>query len=418
MNDRIKTLLIDSNGPGWRRAVVDTVLRGLLRIGAEGAGLPAHLARLPFARRLLREQHDALSYVVDWREALCASPLLDAEVCNINNLVEFVRRRDALASFPLVFILHGATADSLPLLQRTVRWFQSRRGALVVFVGNEYELMAEKCAFIRSAGADYVCSQLPLEAARWLYAGCHPVRVLAIPHALNPEVYYPDPGVTRRVDVGFVGDVYPAFIGDQERTTLIDTFRTRANEFGLVNEFHMNSRLPRLDWARFLRTCRATIGAESGSYFLDRDGRMIAGAKAYLASHPDAAFEDVFDRFFRSPPVDYVSGKCISSRHFEPIGTKTCQVLLEGHYNGILKAEEHYIQVRKDLSNLKDVVGQLKDAALRTAIVERAYAYVMEQHTYQHRIQAIVHAVLDSAADSEEAARWGKDGEHVCGIHG
>ena len=400
MNDRIKTLLIDSNGPGWRRTATDTVLRGLLRIGVEGAGLPTRLARLPLAQRLFRQRHDALSYLVDWREALCAAPMLDVEVCNINNLVEYARRRDAIANYPLVIILHAAASDSLPILLRTAHWYQRRRGALVVLIGNEYDLMTEKFAFIRSSGADYVGSQLPLEAARWLYAGCHPARVLATPHALNPSVYYPDPGVSRRVDVGFVGDVYPSFIGDQERTTLIETFRTRAGEFHLVNDFRMSSRLPRMDWARFLQMCRATIGAESGSYFLDRDGQIIASAKAYLGSHPDATFEEVYDRFFRSPPVEYVSGKCISSRHFEPIGTKTCQILLEGHYNGILRADEHYIQIRKDLSNLDDVIRRLKDVAYRTAIVELAYAYVMGQHTYRHRVQAVIDAVLKSAFDS------------------
>jgi spore maturation protein CgeB len=81
-----------------------------------------------------------------------------------------------------------------------------------------------------------------------------------------------------------------------------------------------------------------------------------------------------------------VSGKAISSRHFEPIGTKTCQLLLEGNYNDILTAGEHYIPIRKDYSNLTDALGKFMDDDYRRAITERAYEYVMSNHTHNHRI--------------------------------
>ena len=395
MKERLKTLVIDSNGAGWKYVLVDTMLRGVLHLRADESILPAPIRHHLLARRLLGERYEHLSYVFDWREALCAAPELDVEVCtNINNFVEYRRWREAIASYPLIIVLHSAAGDSLSLLLRTSHWFQRRRGKLVVFIGNEYDLMVEKFDFLRATGADFACSQLPIEAARWLYAQCRSTRILEMPHALNPKIYYPDPRARRSLDIGFSGDIYYYFVGDIERTALIQFFQQHSAEFGLVTELRLNRRMPRVEWARFLNRCKGTIGAESGSYYLDRHGQIIRRAKAYLKRHPRATFEQIFERFFRSPQIGYVSGKSISSRHFEPIGTKTCQVLLDGHYNGILRPDEHYIRVKKDLSNMDEAIRRFKDEAYRTAMVERTYENVMDEHTYQHRVQSLIRTVL------------------------
>ena len=396
MKERIKTLLLEANGAGRNDIIGDTVLRGILKV-SEDFSLPRFFDKYSLTRKIgyyFKQRYDALSYAVDWRDALCAAPELDIERCNINNLIDYRQRRKAIASYPLIIILHSAAGDSMSLLLKTAHCFQHRRGKLVMFIGNEYDLMAEKFEFIRSTGADYVCSQLPIESARWLYAECHPTQVLSMPHALNPTLYNPNESLSRSLDLGFIGTIYSYFVGDTERTKLIRFFEQHGAELGLKCEVHTTN-IPRSEWARFLNTCRGIMGSESGSYYLDRKGQIIAQAKAYLEEYPEAAFDEVFKRFFDSPEVEYVSGKCISSRHFEPIGTKTCQILLEGNYNGILKADEHYICVKKDLSNMDDVVRRFKDEAYRRLIVERSYDYIMSTHTYQHRVKALIKAVIE-----------------------
>jgi hypothetical protein len=393
MSTRLKTLVLDADGAGWAYAAVDTTLRGILRLRADSTILPGPLRAGKWARRLLGPRYGHLSYVLDWREALCSAPELDAEVCNINDLVAYRNRREAIREYPLVIILHSAAGDSMALLRKTAHWFDRRRGKLAVFLGNEYDLMDEKIAFLRSVGAEYVCSQLPLEAARWVYPDSPSMRIISLPHALNPSLYRPDPAVQRTVDIGFCGDIYYHFVGDLERTTLIRLFQEHGADLGMITSIRLNARMGRPEWARFLNGCRGTIGAESGSYYLDRHGQLIQQAKRYQRRHPGATFEEIFERFFRAPEVPYVSGKTISSRHFEPIGTKTCQLLLEGHYNGILRPSEHYIPVKRDLSDIGEATRRFKDGAERTRIVERAYEYVMDQHTYEHRVRALVRIV-------------------------
>ena len=92
---------------------------------------------------------------------------------------------------------------------------------MLVFVGNEYDLLADKIAFMQEVGAERVCSQLPLAAAKYLYHGVQEDRVFSTPHALNLRAYSPPAKVDRGIDIGFVGDIYWPFIGDQERSQLI-----------------------------------------------------------------------------------------------------------------------------------------------------------------------------------------------------
>jgi hypothetical protein len=396
MSARLKTLVLDADGGGWSYVAVDTVLRGLLRSRIDTSILPRTLQENRWSRRLLGPRYAHLSYALDWREAFCAAPELDVEVCNVNNLMDYQRRREAIRCYPLIIVLHSATGDSMGLLRSTAHWFKVRRGKLVVFLGNEYDLMGQKLAFLRSVKAEYVCSQLPLDTMQWVYAECRSSQLLSAPHALNPRLYAPGPAATQSVDIGFCGDVYHPFIGDTERTDVITFFQRKGTELGLTTEFRLNARMGRPQWAEFLRRCRGTVGAESGSYYLDRRGEMIREAKAYCRRHPHASVEEVTARFFRPPRLSCVSGKSISSRHFEPIGTKTCQLLLEGHYNGILQPNEHYIPIHKDLSNVREAVERFRDESLRTRIVERAYEYVMDEHTYRHRVASLIRTVSQS----------------------
>jgi len=330
--------------------------------------------------------------MIDWREAVCQSSDLNVTVCNINNLIDYARIRRRIKDYDLIIILHSAAGDDLSILLKTSRWFANRRGKLVAFIGNEYDLMSQKIDLLLQLRADYICSQLPLKAAQWIYSECQNTKILEMPHALNPTVYQVDPGAFRAKDVGFRGAIYPYFIGDIERNKLVEFFCLNANALNLNCDIE-NYKMHRTEWARFLNTCKGIIGAEAGTYFLDHKGQAVTSAKRYLRKHPKTSFEELYHRYFE-PLTDYMSGKAISSRHFEPIGTKTCQLLLEGEYNGILKADQHYICIKNDLSNIDDVVRRFKDADYRRKIVEDTYQYVMDSHTYHHRVAKLIKAVL------------------------
>lgn len=375
---------------GWQRLAAETVKA---RLPARTRRLPAWMRRSPRLDFVFSEEYSSLSYVLDWKDAFMASPLIEPEAYDVNDALALERARRRMARYDLVVVLHSAAGDHLGRLDRLVPAMQGRRGRLLVLFGNEYALMPEKIEFARSVEADLIGTQLPVEAGRWLYDGCPGSTVVAAPAALNPAVYR-DLGLERTVDVGFRGDLYThAFaLGDRGRTALLDLFEGRGGEWGLTLDIAYR-RLPREEWAEFLNRCLGVLGAESGTAFLERDDATRSAVVAHLEAHPEASFEEVYERFF-AHRHESVSGKAISSRHFEAVGTGTCQVLLEGSYNGILEAGRHYLAVKADLSNADEVVRQLRDPEVRAGVVSRARDLVLADHTYDKRVAGLVQAAL------------------------
>ncbi|CAA7620709.1 glycosyltransferase [Magnetospirillum sp. SS-4] len=389
--DRINTLYLHANGDGMWMIKVDTILRGILGYG-DGAQPPLLLRRSRKVNayfRSLEDRYAPMSYIADWREAFCQSPRLRVDVCNINNLVEYAGRLLRIRDYDLIVISHAAAGDDLTVLLHSTSWLSRRRGKLVMFIGNEYALMDQKIAVMRRLTPDLVCSQLPREAAQHLYGDTGARRIVPMPHALNPDHYRHDPASRRETDIGFIGDIYPPFIGDRERTAIIEWFENHGPAAGVVCDIRKR-RVGRRDWAAFLNGCKAVIGAEAGSYYLNDDCRLLEQARQYsVRQGAQVRFDDVFERFFKNAPR-LLSGKAISSRHFEPIGTRTCQILLEGGYNGILEPEIHYIAVKKDLSDVHAAIERFRDATYRARITDQAYDHVMSGHTYAHRVNAVI----------------------------
>lgn len=297
--------------------------------------------------------------------------------------------------YELIILLHSTNADSMFPLSVLERYLKNRKGKLLIFIGNEYCLMPEKIRFIKEVEADYIASQLTEEAANWLYSECSNSKVLCIPHALNDKDYQPIKEQRKRcIDIGFIGDMYGFAVGDNERTMFIEAFKNGKYGKDLNKDIRLGRklRLPRSQYIGFLNSIRGTVGAESGTYYLEKTDQTQKQVDIYLSKFPKATFQDIYDRFFKkySNPKN---GKAISSRHFEPIGTKTAQILLAGRYNDILKPDLHYIEVKKDFSNIDNALEKFRDKDFIEKMTQDTHEYVMENHTYSHRIIDVWRAV-------------------------
>lgn len=75
----------------------------------------------------------------------------------------------------------------------------------------------------------------------------------------------------------------------------------------------------------------------------------------------------------------------ISPRVFEAIVHKTALVLFEGTYSGIVKPDVHYIPLKKDFSNVDEVITKLQDDVYLEALTERAYTDIITSGRYSYR---------------------------------
>ena len=165
-------------------------------------------------------------------------------------------------------------------------------------------------------------------------------------------------------------------------------------------------------WTDFLLSGRAVIGAESGSSALDRRGEVRAAFETVLAAEPDLSFAEASSHL--PDGWDGYPLGAISPRHFEAVVTKTCQVLVEGRFSSVLEAGRHYLPVKRDLSNLDQVLEQLRDDELLTKIAETAYAdvYLSGRYTY-----AVFGAAVASACDDGETPNTVRRGANAVALH-
>jgi len=263
-------------------------------------------------------------------------------------------------------------------------------------------------------------------------------RVLAVPHALNPDAFRPEMAPDARpIDIGVRAVRYLPHLGDRDRNRLHDLFDEHSFAPDLVVDIS-TERLDRAGWAGFLNRCKGTVSTEAGSWWVERDDAIITAIRAWTAErvkgkamviandsplrklghklpwwmraalrrilskgvlrhestiNEELPFDEVYARFFKDRPRPGFYAKCISSRHLDAVGTKTCQILVEGRYNGILTAGQHYIPLAADLSNLDEALRRFRDAGERTRIADTAHAHVLDGHTYDHRIAQLTEAI-------------------------
>jgi len=147
-------------------------------------------------------------------------------------------------------------------------------------------------------------------------------------------------------------------------------------------------------WFDFLLDCKYTIGVEGGCSVFDWDGAIAGRTQAYVEKHPDASFHEIEAACF--PGLDgQFQCYLLSPRHLEAVMTRTCQVLVEGDYAGVLEAGTHYIPLERDLSNVDEVLQVIEQDVLRSAMVERAYQDIVDSGRYSYR--AFVEHVLSSS---------------------
>ena len=380
------------------------------------------------------------SYYDDWSDAFRRSRDFDCTYANVvglrtDRLAHLIHEHDAIV------LLHSTNADTLDYLAPIVPTLSERKSArLLTFVGNEYNSphasLSDKIAMICAMRPDIVATQLLQEAGDYLYAGTC-VRVISLPHALNSHVYKPGPAsAARRLDIGFRGYHYPTYIGDDARNQAVAKITEHAQALGLSLDFSESQRLGRKQWAAFLADCRATVATEAGSWYLSRSEDLVNQVAAYAAENrtgpmigadsplrnivrglplpvksvlaflarngpvkyapfadEDVPFATVYERFFKDAERCPVYSKAVSSRHFDAIGSKTALLMPEGRYNDILTADEHYICIAADMSNVDDALAKFADASTRESITESAYEIVQASHTHAHRIKTAYEAL-------------------------
>ncbi len=209
--------------------------------------------------------------------------------------------------------------------------------------------------------------------------------------------------VGRSIDIGYRAKNVAPWLGRLGllKVKIAEIFQQEAPRRGLITDISTQQKdvLLGTDWYKFLLRCRYMVGVSGGSSILDRDGMLKNRTEEYLKLSPEATFEEIEHACF--PGMDGSLGiAVISPRHLEACATRTCQILVEGDYNGILAPGKHYIEVKRDFSNLDQVLNLVRDDVLREALTFNAYRDIVESGRYSYR--NMVQFVLEKALEGVE----------------
>jgi hypothetical protein len=389
---------------------------------------------------------DQLSYFDDWLDALKSYAGFSTVEFDILKPPDELRGH--IGATDAIVALHSTNGDTTMHLERHVGVLSDRRVPLISFVGNELNLpdtpIAAKRRVLGQIRPEWIATQMLQEAGEFLFGDLPSHGVVSIPHALNVSSFrsLTDPKV-RPIDIGTRVARYLPHMGDDDRNRIADRFIDVGRARGLSTDIS-HERHNRDGWASFLNRCKGTISSEAGSWFIERDdatvnaiqkrsrqraeqlereargtmeipidsvllklGYRLPPRLQRLAAHifrsaggrfeseapspsiQPETYEEIYARFFAGKPRPTIYGKCVSSRHFDAVGTKTCQIMFRGRFNDILQADHHYLALDPDFGNLNDVLRRFGDEGERTAVTEAAHEHVLAGHTYKHRMQQV-----------------------------
>jgi hypothetical protein len=299
--------------------------------------------------------------------------------------------------------------NRFPELRRSVEWLADIDAAKVAFPQDDYERGHLLDDWLDELGVTAVCTPLPGHASE-LYPRLS--RTAAFYHALTGYLDKPatarfaalaPAGPERALNIAYRARRLPYWIGShgQLKHLIGEAVLDAAPKHGLACDISTRPQETILGqaWLDFMASARATIGAESGSSVLDGRGAIRRKIESLLDERPDLSFEEVAEQM--PPGWDDYRFFALSPRHFEAVATKTAQILVEGQYSGVLEPERHYLPVRRDFSDLDEVLERARDRNLLAQVAEQAYEDIYERGDYgTDRLTRLLEEVLREHAGS------------------
>jgi len=278
-------------------------------------------------------------------------------------------------------------------------------GFKILFIQDEYEGTENARCWIESLGIHAVYTCVPEAYVPSVYPSS---RFPKVEFIQNLTGYVPSrfenlqefkPLSERRVFIGYRGGHLPWWYGNlaHEKFIIGKRMKSICNERGIPEDIDWDSenRIYGDGWYKFLESCRATLGTESGANVFDEYGKIRQEIEAALSRDPSLSYDEIFERFL-SDHEGKIRMNQISPKIFEAVAHHTALILFEGEYSGVAKPGLHYIPLKKDFSNVDEMLWKLNDFEYLERLTERAYSQIIQSGRYSYKtfineVNAFIH---------------------------
>jgi len=299
--------------------------------------------------------------------------------------------------FDIIIVHYSLVACNEHYLSKKTRSQLNASGALkAVFIQDEYRHINRTIEAFQEIGVDVLFTCMPDASIEDVY----PEARLPNVRKVNVLTGYVDPGLlaravkplsARSVDVGYRARRVPAWLGDlgQEKWAIGQRFGVEAARYGLKCNisYREEERLYGEAWIQFLANCKATLGVESGSSVFDFSGEIQAAVDQAVAHNPSLTYQDLKSCYF-SDVDNRINQRQISPRCFEAAALRTLMILYEGEYSGILEPWRHYVPLKKDHSNIGEIVSVIRDTSRAQLIADCAFQEIACSPKFQFSAHA------------------------------
>lgn len=308
-----------------------------------------------------------------------------------------------------IIVLHYSLFGWLPfsLPDQFYKYLERSQSAYkVAFFQDEYRYWPQRAEFLNRYGVAcvYTLVEPPYFTETYLKYTHVPRLVSTLPgyvsdNLLNLAHRFAKPSEQRTIDIGYRGRQLPYWFGkgSQEKHRIGVRFRELAENLGLTLDIESEEekRIYGDKYYQFLANCRAVLGVEAGISIFDIDDTVRPQYEQLIAENPRINFDEAHAKLLHRFE-DRIPYRTISPRHFEAAAFRVCQILFEGSYSGIMQPMVHYIPLKKDFSNLGEVVRLFKDAELRQQVTENAYRDLIAsgRHSYQRFVESFDQELL------------------------
>jgi len=211
----------------------------------------------------------------------------------------------------------------------------------------------------------------------------------------------------RTIDVSYRARRCDYWLGSlaYEKQYIADQFisKTSKQHLKLNISLEESDRLYGKDWINLLTNSRAVLGTESGASIWDFDGSVKKKTLNFLQKNRKASFSQIYEQVLK-PYDGHVLYSAVSPRIFEAAATKTPMIMFPGFYSGVCQPEKHYIVLKKDFSNLNEVIEKLKDDNFLQELAERTFKDLIlskqfSQHQFSNQVTDEIIKEIQSIAN-------------------